>query len=217
MVLTHSLNSFIVTKRISDWHHFCKWKFLLSISVLNFRWQFLLELYKWLFLRQLCRFWGSIAIISVVLYAKVMLVDLFVAITQVTVSVAIMWLEVSAANMWMTICWLEMMLVGISVAIMQVVFSAVHYAHDYFYCDSAGDCFCCSYVCDSFKYQLCIPFTNWYLFFIKLNRKHQKEEVIISNLHFTTLINILSKSRYFVGRIYIQIGWKSHSVLLFSR
>ena len=28
LVLTHSLNVFTVTKRISDWHHFCKWKFL---------------------------------------------------------------------------------------------------------------------------------------------------------------------------------------------
>ena len=29
---------------------------------------------------------------------------------------------------------------------------------------------------------------------------------IISSLHFTTLVNILPKLRYFVGRIYIQIG-----------
>ena len=35
---------------------------------------------------------------------------------------------------------------GVSVAIMEVVFSTVHYAHDYFYCSYAGDCFCCSYV-----------------------------------------------------------------------
>ena len=28
LVLPHSLNFFIVTKRISDWHHFCKRKFL---------------------------------------------------------------------------------------------------------------------------------------------------------------------------------------------
>ena len=42
----------------------------------------------------------------------------------------------------------------VHVAIMQVVFSPVHYAHDYFYahdCFYAADCFCCSYVCDSFK------------------------------------------------------------------
>ena len=25
------LNFFTITKRVSDWHHFCKWKFLLSI------------------------------------------------------------------------------------------------------------------------------------------------------------------------------------------
>ena len=95
----------------------------------------------------------------VVLSGKIMLVDLFVANIQVTVSVAIKQLEVfsafmqvkvSAANMWVTI-FIEIMHVGVSVAIMQVVFSAVQYAHDYFYCNCAGDCFCCSYVCDSFK------------------------------------------------------------------
>ena len=61
---------------------------------------------------------------------------------------------------------------GNSVAIMQVVFSAVQNAHDYFYCNYLGDCFCCSYVCDSFKWQLYIPFSYWYPFFIKLTRKH---------------------------------------------
>ena len=40
-------------------------------------------------------------------------------------------------------------------------------------------------------------------FFIKLTRKMKG---IISSLHFTTLINIPPKLRYFVGRIYIQIG-----------
>ena len=107
----------------------------------------------------LCRFWGSVAIMLVILSATLMLVDLFVAIMQVTVSVAIMQLEVSAAhmqvtvsaaNMWVTI-FIVIMQMGVSVAIMQVVFSAVHYAHDYFYCNYAGDCFCCSYVSDSFK------------------------------------------------------------------
>ena len=66
------------------------------------------------------------------------------------VSVPIMQLEVSAANMWMTTL-MEIMHMGVSVAIMHVVFLAVHYAHDYFYCNYAGDCLCCSYVCDSFK------------------------------------------------------------------
>ena len=68
-----------------------------------------------------------------------MLVDLFVAILQV---------KVSAANMWGTI-FIEIMHVGVSVVIMQVLFSTVHYTHDYFYCSYAGDCLCCSYVCDS--------------------------------------------------------------------
>ena len=88
-----------------------------------------------------------------------MLVDLFVTITQVTVPVAIVQLEVSAAfmqlkvsaaNTWVTI-FIEIMQMGVSVAIMPVIFSAVHYSHDYFYCNYAGGCFCCSYVCDSFK------------------------------------------------------------------
>ena len=78
---------------------------------------------------------------SVVLSATVTLVDLFVAIIQVTVSVAIMPLEVSAvfmkvklsaANMWVII-FIEFMHVGVSFAIIQVVFSVVHYAHDYLY------------------------------------------------------------------------------------
>ena len=61
-----------------------------------------------------------------------------------------MQMKVFAANMWVTILT-EVIQVGIFVAIMQGVFSAVHYAHDYFYCNFACDCFFCSYVCDSFK------------------------------------------------------------------
>ena len=52
-----------------------------------------------------------------------------------------MQLEVSApfmqvkvlANIWVTI------FIEISVTIMQVVFSTVHYVHNYFYCNYAGD------------------------------------------------------------------------------
>ena len=62
-----------------------------------------------------------------------------------------------------------------------------------------------------------IPFTNWSSFFIELTRQHQKAEGIISNLHFTTLVNILPKLRYFVGRIYIKVGLKIDSVLLFCQ
>ena len=51
--------------------------------------------------------------------------------------------------------------------------------------------------------------------FHKIDQKTFKG--IISSLHFTTSVNILPKSRYFVGRIYIQVGKKSNSVLLFSR
>ena len=98
----------------------------------------------------------------------VMLVNIFVAVMKVTVSDAIMQLEVSATlmplkisavNMWVII-FIEIMQVGESVAIMQVVFSTVHYAHDYVYCNYAGGCFRCSHVCNSFKQQIYIPFSN---------------------------------------------------------
>ena len=75
------------------------------------------------------------------------LVDLSVIIMQVTVSVAVVLLEVSAAhtqvtvsaaNMWATI-FIIIVQMGVTVAIMQVVFSAVHYANDCVYCNYAGD------------------------------------------------------------------------------
>ena len=40
--------------------------------------------------------------------------------------------------------------------------------------------------------------------FYKTDQKTFKD--IISKLHSTTLVNILPKLRYFVGRIYLQIG-----------
>ena len=95
---------------------------------------------------------------QVLLSVTGMLVDLSVKITQETVSVAVMQLEVSAAhmqvtvsvaNMWVTI-FIVIMQMGVSVATMQVVFFAVHYAHDCVYCNYAGDFFY-SYVGDSFK------------------------------------------------------------------
>ena len=52
--------------------------------------------------------------------------------------------------MWVTI-FIVIMQVGVSVAIRQVLLSAVHYAHDCFYYNYASDCFCCSYVGDSIK------------------------------------------------------------------
>ena len=127
-------------------------------------------------LLQLCRFWGSIAVMLVVLSATIMLMDLFVAIMQVTF--CFNYAVRSFCSVGETFCskyvgdnfyWI--MYVGVSVAIMQVVFSAVDYAHvyiattetvtciitiekvmyDYFYCNYTGNCFCCSYLCDSFK------------------------------------------------------------------
>ena len=57
---------------------------------------------------------------------------------------------VSAANMWVTI-FLIIMQMEVSVAIMQMVFSAVHHAHDCFYCNYAGNFFFYSNVGDGFK------------------------------------------------------------------
>ena len=64
---------------------------------------------------------------SVVLPATIILVDFSVAIMQLEVSAAFMQVKVSAKNMWVTI-FIEITDVGVSVAIMQRVFSAVHYA-----------------------------------------------------------------------------------------
>ena len=61
-----------------------------------------------------------------------------------------MQVKFSAAYMWMTF-FIEIMQVGVFFAIMQVIFSTVHYAHGYFYCNYADGCFYCSHVCDSFK------------------------------------------------------------------
>ena len=67
-----------------------------------------------------------------------MLMDLSVAIVQVTFSVAVTLLEVSAAhlqvtvsaaNMWVTTFFVIMQMGVAIVAIMQVLFSAVDYAH----------------------------------------------------------------------------------------
>ena len=41
---------------------------------------------------------------------------------------------------------------------------------------------------------------------MKLTRKHLRAEGTTSNLHFTTLVNILPKLRYFERRIYIKVG-----------
>ena len=76
---------------------------------------------------------------EVALFVTGMLVDLSVAIKQVTVS---------AGKMWLTI-FIVITQTGVSVAIMQVVFSAVHYAQ--VYCNYAEESFFYSYVGDSFK------------------------------------------------------------------
>ena len=56
--------------------------------------------------------------------------------------------------------FVAIMQMEVSVAIMQVVFSADHDAHDCFYCDYAGDSFFYSHVGDGFKLQFHMPFSN---------------------------------------------------------
>ena len=101
----------------------------------------------------------------------------------------------------------------VSVAIMQVVFSAVHYAHDCVYCNYAGDFplkLC------RWQFQVTISYSFLYLTasFHKIDLKTFKG--IISALHLTTFVHILPKLKHFEGRNYIQIGYKSYSVLLLS-
>ena len=59
-------------------------------------------------------------------------------------------MTVSAANMWVII-FVVIMQMEVSVAIMQVVFFAVHYAHDCFYCNHADQSFFYSHVSEGFK------------------------------------------------------------------
>ena len=123
-----------------------------------------------------------------------------------------MHVTVSAANIWVTI-FIVIMQMGVSVAIMQVVFSAVHYAHDCVYCNYAGDF--PLYLCRSqFEVTISYSFLSLTASFHKIDQKTFKD--IISVLHLTTFVNILPKLRYFEGRNFIQIGYKSYSVLLFS-
>ena len=94
------------------------------------------------------------------------------------------------------------MQVWVSVAIMQAVFSAVHYADDCFSCNYAVDSFCCSYVGDGFKKQfISLPLTPT---FCKIDWKTLKS--IISGLHFTTFVNIFVKLDTLRVEVNIKIG-----------
>ena len=85
-----------------------------------------------------------------------MLVDLSVAIMQVTVSVVIMQLEVYEAGDRFCSKYVDdnffivIMQMGVPVAVMQVRFSAVHFTHDCFNCNYAGDSCFYRYAGDSF-------------------------------------------------------------------
>ena len=134
-----------------------------------------------------------------------MQLTLSMVITRVTTSVAIMqvlrwyflilvywWiflLQLCSKRFLQHICRWQFnfyfsMQMGVSVAIMQVVFSAVHCTLDCFYCNYASDSFFYSYVGDSFIWQFRIPFSNCQPLFIKLAREHWKTlyKVCISSL-----------------------------------
>ena len=85
-----------------------------------------------------------------VLFVTGLLVDLSVMIKQLEVFGAHMQVTVSAAKMWLAI-FVVIMQMGVSVAVMQVVFSALHCAHNGFYCNYAGEPFFYSYVGGSLK------------------------------------------------------------------
>ena len=163
VVLTHSFNFFIITKRICDLHHFCKWKFLysilqvavsvgttqltLSISIM----QMLTSVAIMQVLKFYCNYVGGT-------FCYTYVGGSFCCNDAGDFSVAIYsyrflqhlcrWKFLQQICGWQILLKLSK---WEPVAIMQVALSAVHYAHDYFYCNCAGDCFCCSYVCDSFK------------------------------------------------------------------
>ena len=111
--------------------------------IFSFCWNYATDTFYGNFAGDFCCIYAGF---EVVLSVADMLVGLSVAVMQVTVSVAIMQLEadmqvtVFAVNMWVTI-FIVIMLMGVSFAIMQVVFSIVHYAHDCFFRNCAGDSF----------------------------------------------------------------------------
>ena len=96
--------------------HFCRWQFLFN------------------YVTDLCIYGNYasdnacciLAGFQVLLSVTGMLVDLSVTIMQVTVSVVAIQLEISAAHT-------QVRILGVSVAIMHVVFCAGHYAHDCVY------------------------------------------------------------------------------------
>ena len=116
--------------------------------------------------------------------------------------------------------FIVIMQVGVSVAVMQVVCSAVHCEHDCFCFTYADYCFCYNYAhdcfycncadyCFSYHWQVMISSNNFISLclkptFHKIDQKTLK--CITSGLHFTTFVNILAKLRYFEGRNYTQIN-----------
>ena len=102
--------------------------------IFSFCWNYATDTFYGNFAGDICCIYAGF---EVVLSVADMLVGLSVAIMQLE---ADMQMTVFAANMWVTI-FIVIMLMGVSFAIMQVVFSVVHYAHDCFFCNCAGDSF----------------------------------------------------------------------------
>ena len=121
-MLTHLLNFFIVTKRISYWHHFWKWKFLHIVHSAGgrFCWDYvtdtLEQLCRWQCLLQLWRFWGPEALVQLCRWYFPLQLCWWIWCTNSSDSFSIEYVY---------LCWQE------SLAIMQVVLSAVS---NCFYC-----------------------------------------------------------------------------------
>ena len=82
-----------------------------------------------------------------------------------------MQVTVPTANMWM----------AIFIIIMQMVYSAVHYAHDWFCCNYAGNGFCYSFVQ---KFQVAILYSfPWHTLLIKPTKKTFKRYYICCAFH----------------------------------
>ena len=121
-----------------------------------------------------------------------------VAIILLEISAALMQGAVSPSNMWVTI-FIVFMQVGVSVALMLVVLSAVHNCFYYkMQVIVSVIAMLVTLSSNNFKFLSLTPT------FYKIDRKIFKD--IISGLHFTTFVNTLPKLRYFEGRNYTQIG-----------
>ena len=132
-MITHSPNFFIVTKRISDWYHFCKWNILqlilqVEVSVGTMQ----MTLYGNYIGDNVCWIHACFEVVLCYWYVGESFCcnytgDCFCCNYAVRSFCSTYAGTVSAANMWVTI-FVVIIQMEVSVSIMQVVFSTVHYA-----------------------------------------------------------------------------------------